>query len=255
MRLRRLASLARQYYEEYVAALEDYLAGRERVYAVERLAQLLAQAVLDYAALLASRERGVKPDTYRGLAGYLSEKLGLGPGERAFLEGLAGFRNILVHMYVNIDTELELKTFREIQERMPRIIERLAEASQGDPCLADMVEKLRSLGGRLGLRYIVVFGSMARRGCGNDLDLAVKLGRSPSSLLEVGRLQALFEDELEASVDLVVLDLDVPPEIAKTIVDEGILVYGDTGEYEKDMLILYKRYLDAATRQPLLKQR
>ncbi len=250
MRLERLASLARQYYEEYVAALEDYLAGRERVYAVERLAQLLAQAVLDYAALLASRERGVKPDTYRGLASYLSGKLGLGPVQRAFLEGLAGFRNILVHMYVSIDAELELEAFKEIRRKLPEILERMAEASQGDPCLDEIEEKLRRLGDRLGLRYIVVFGSTARRGCGNDVDLAVKLGRKPGSLLDVGRLQILFEDELGVPVDLVVLDLDVSPEIAKTIVDEGVLVYGDAGEYEEDRLILYKKYLDAAARPP-----
>ena len=243
MRLRRLTSLAQQYYKEFVAALEDYLAGRERVYAVERLVQLLAQAILDYAALLASRESGVKPDTYRGLARFLSEKLNLEPDERRFLEGLAGFRNILVH--VDIDPELELEAFREIQETMPGIIERLAKSSREDPCLADVVKRLERLGDRLGLRYIVVFGSLATRGCGKDVDLAVKLGRRPRSLLEVGRLQTIFEDELKTQVDVVVLDLEVTPEIAKTIVDEGVLVYGDPKEYEEDKLNLYKKYLDA----------
>jgi len=60
-RLREILGLLRMYYEEFVDALSDYQRGAERIYAVERLAQLIAQALLGYAAVLASQEKGVKP--------------------------------------------------------------------------------------------------------------------------------------------------------------------------------------------------
>jgi len=152
-------------------------------------------------------------------------------------------------MYAEIDPELEMEAFQEIREKMPLVIRRLEEAAGSDPCLGEVREKLRRLGPRLGLRYVLVFGSLARRGCGRDVDLAVKLGRRPRSLIEVGCLQAVLEDELGAPVDLVVLDARVPPVLAKTIVDEAVLVYGDTEEARRDLLRLYKLYLDHAARK------
>ena len=244
MRLERLAALARQYYEEFVDALGDWREGRERIYAVERLAQLLAQSILDYAVVLAARRRGAKPSSYRELASFLARQLGLGGEEAEFLEGLAGFRNILVHMYADVDRRLEEEAFSEIERIAPRVIKRLEEHAQGDPCLEDVRGKLVDAARRLGLRYVVVFGSIARSGCGGDVDLLVKLGRRPRSLLEVGRVRALLEETLGVEVDLVVLEAGVDPGLAKTIVDEGVLVYGDPHEAEEDMLRLYKEALD-----------
>ena len=101
------------YYSDFREALRDYRSGKERVYALERLAQLIAQSILDLAAVMASRERGVKPETYRALAHWLSLKARL-PRELAeFLEGLAGFRSILVHMYMELDRGLEERAFEE----------------------------------------------------------------------------------------------------------------------------------------------
>ena len=41
-----------------------------------------------------------------------------------------------------------------------------------------------------------------------------------------------------------VIDAGVDPGLAKTLVDEGIVVYGDREEAEEDLLRLYKLYLD-----------
>ncbi len=241
MILERLLSLLKGYYEEFVEALGDYVEGRERVYAVERLAQLVAQTVLDIAAVLASRERGAKPGTYRGLAIYLAEKLGLRGEEREFLIGLAGFRNILVHMYADIDPQLEMEAFMEIKAMMPTLIRRLERLAAGDPCIWEVAPKLRLLAERLGLRAVLVFGSLARRGCGRDVDVAVLLGRRPRSMLEVGRLQALMEDELGAPVDLVVIEALSDPALAREILEAHTPVHGDADEAR---LRLYKLLLD-----------
>ncbi len=252
-RLRRLLELARGYYEEFVETLHGYEREGERtyLYAAERLAQLIAQAILDFAAVLASRETGVKPGTYRELARWLARRARLSGELVSFLEGLAGFRNVLVHMYAEIDAELEMRAFREIAEKTPVLLERLEEFAGGDPCLEDVKPRIERVARKLRLRYVLVFGSLARRGCGRDVDLAVKLGRKPESLLEIGRLQVIFEDEVGAPVDLVVIDAGVPPALAKTLVDEAILVYGDREEADRDLLRLYKLYLDyvEATRE------
>ncbi|MCE4610370.1 MAG: DUF86 domain-containing protein [Desulfurococcales archaeon] len=243
--LERLQALAESYYREFREALRDYRMGRERVYAVERLAQLLAQTILDYAAAMAARE-GEKPATYKGLAEWLSQKLGLPRELREFLVGLAGFRNILVHMYAEVDRGLEEEAFNEIEEKTPRLLEALKNAAQGDPCLGEVRERLKHIAPRLGVRVAIAFGSLARRGCGRDVDLAVRLSRRPRSLLEVGRIQAELEDALGARVDLVVLNIPVDPGLAKAIVDHWAPVYGSEEEALREVLRLYKLYLDYA---------
>ncbi|MCE4621199.1 MAG: DUF86 domain-containing protein [Desulfurococcales archaeon] len=244
MILERMLSRVRMYYREYVEALRDYRAGRERIYAVERLAQLIAQGILDYAAILAAREEGAKPGTYKGLAEWLSKRLGLPDHLRSFLVGLAGFRNILVHLYAEMDRDLEEKAFEEIERSVPPILDYLERTAGGDPCIEDVRRSIGEVAKRYGLRYALVFGSIARRGCGRDVDVAIKLGRIPESMIEVGRIQAELEEALGSSVDVVILDLPIDPVLAKAIVDEARIVYGDQGEALRDMLNLYKAYLD-----------
>ena len=209
---------------------------------MERLAELIAQSILGFAAMLASREAGRKPGTYRALAKWLAERAGLGDELASFLEGLAGFRNILVHMYAEIDRRLKEQAFREILEKTPGVIEALERLAK-DPCIDEVVERLRRDAGEIRPRYILLFGSVARNGCGRDVDVAVKLGRRPS-LLEAGRIQVMLEDYLGAPVDLVVIDYGVPPSLAKTLVDEAIVVYGDEREARRDLLRMYLGYLD-----------
>ncbi len=241
MKLERLASLAEEYYEEFVRAKRDWEAGRERIYAVERLAQLLAQVVLDFAAILASRREGRKPESYKELAEFLASRI----GHKDFLVGLAGFRNVLVHMYVEIDERLEREAFNEIEREMVEVLSKLKNLSKGDPCLREVEEKVKTVAREWGLRYVAIIGSVAREGCGNDVDLVVKFGRKVK-LLDVGRLLIELEDELKTKVDLVIIDFKVDPVMAKTIVDEARLIYGDEEEFEEDLLRLYKFFLDEA---------
>ena len=242
-RLERLLGLARMYYEEFVEALEDFEAGRERVYAVERLAQLVAQTVLDLGAVLASRERGVKPQTLKAVARWLAERAKLEGELAGFLVGLAGFHGLLVHGYAELDPGLELEAFHDIRRLMPLVLERLERLVNGDPCLEEVVPAVQRVAERFWLRYVLVLGSLARRGCGRDVDLAVRLGRRVG-LLEAGRLQAELEDAVGAPVDLVVVDYGVDPWLAKTLVDEALPIYGDWEEAMDDLGRLYMKYLD-----------
>jgi len=161
-----------------------------------------------------------------------------------FLVGLTGFRNILVHLYTEIDRELEERAFEEIRRAMPKLLEKLRKHSEGDPCVDEIADKLRRAAGNLGIRYAVLFGSLAKNRCGRDVDIFVKLGRKPRSMIEVGYLKTMLEELLGADVDLIILEAGIDPGIIKTIIDEGIVVYGDREEAERDLLKLYKQALD-----------
>ncbi|RLG82656.1 MAG: hypothetical protein DRO40_07155 [Thermoprotei archaeon] len=245
MRLRKQLSIVEKYYELYVSIYTKYLSGEESIYAMERVSELLIQALLDLAAMMASMEKTVKPSTYRELARYLASKIGLNSEHRIFLEGLAGFRNILVHGYASIDRDLEEKAFSEIKEILPTIIDALKSHVKDDPCLEDVVEGIRTVASKWrNIDYIVLFGSIARSGCGRDIDLAVK-GRFRSAL-ELGRLVIELADELNIDpekIDLVYID-SAPIHLLKTIVDEGIIIYGDKEKALNDLYRIYLRILD-----------
>ena len=78
---------------------------RDDPYAVERLLELLVQVAMDIVAHLRS-EQGVTPSSYRaafeeaGRQGMLPDDLA------ARLAAAAGLRNILVHLYEDIDYEI-----------------------------------------------------------------------------------------------------------------------------------------------------
>lgn len=78
---------------------------RDDPYAVERLLELLVQVAVDVASHLLS-ERGVTPSSY----GNAFEEAGrhdlVPPALAARLAGAAGLRNVLVHLYEEIDYEI-----------------------------------------------------------------------------------------------------------------------------------------------------
>ena len=235
MRLRRQLERV----EEYAREFAEYRRRGENLYAVERLAQLLVQSLLDLGAMIAVYTGGRKPETYRGIARYLAEVLG---GFREFLEGLAGFRNILVHGYASIDRELEEEGFREIEENIFDLVERLKEylgRVKADP--PGEYTGLKKVFEKYQVKFAVLFGSRARGKRGGDYDIAVS-GKFKSAL-ELGRLLVDLADALgvhENMVDLVHFDT-APPSLIMTIVKEGVVIYGDI---EETLWELSKRYLE-----------
>ncbi len=240
MRLRRQLDLASRYLSEFIR----YRRSGGDIYALERLAQLLAQSVLDLAAMVATALGEGKPDTYRGLASYISTRAGLPSEDRAFLEGLAGFRNILVHAYADIDRRLEEEAFNEIESRMPAIIERLKVFVEGlhvDPSFMPKLERVLS---KHRVRYALLFGSRAREGSGRDYDIAIS--GEFSSYIEVGKLLVEIAEALgvrEDEVDLVLVE-SAPLHLIHTIVSEGKIVYGDQSLAVEELSRRYVEYID-----------
>jgi uncharacterized protein YutE (UPF0331/DUF86 family) len=96
----------------------DLSADRERLWAVERGLQVCAQGVLDVATHLAAGAGHDVPD-YATAIDRLRE-MGVVPAEfAARLRPLAGFRNVLVHAYLDVDVETVLRLLVERLDDFP----------------------------------------------------------------------------------------------------------------------------------------
>jgi uncharacterized protein YutE (UPF0331/DUF86 family) len=65
--------------------------------------QLASQATLDVASHIVSDERLGEPDTYRALFDLLARHRWIEPALASKLEKMAGFRNVVVHGYAEVD--------------------------------------------------------------------------------------------------------------------------------------------------------
>jgi len=236
VRLRNQLALVKRYFDEFCAKLS----GDSDSYALERLSQLVSQALFDLSAMMATQSTGRKPESYKKLAAWLAGEAGLTEEEKEFLVGLAGFRNLLVHGYAQIEPERERSAFLEIRQKIPSILDKISVHVRGDPSLSDL-KKVRKILKRFGVRYAYVFGSVARKGSGRDLDLAVVFEQG-AHVLKLGRLLEEVADTLGLPDDLVdLVDLDSADQsILKTIIDEGVVVYGGRKAEE----YLQKKYIE-----------
>ena len=105
--------------------------------AVERYLEVSLECVLDIGEMVISKEGFRKPETYREVIEILGEK-GILPEEFAkrFAE-VAKFRNILVHMYAEVDVEMvyeilqnNLGDFDEFAKHIARYLEN----KEGEAC-------------------------------------------------------------------------------------------------------------------------
>lgn len=98
--LSRLVAILRRHASVTPEALER---DPERALAVEHALQLAIQCVLDVAGHLVSAQGGATPDTYERVLVALGST-GVVPADFAKrIEKMAGLRNLLVHMYLEVD--------------------------------------------------------------------------------------------------------------------------------------------------------
>jgi uncharacterized protein YutE (UPF0331/DUF86 family) len=83
--------------------LEQLDRNRQLRWAVERGLQLAAEALFDVGAHILSAEFQDAIDEYRQIPPRLLARGVLSPTTASRLKGLAGFRNVLVHEYADID--------------------------------------------------------------------------------------------------------------------------------------------------------
>ena len=238
LRVRRQLEL----FEGYLRDFQEFRERGESLYALERIAQLLIQSLLDLGAMLAVYLGRGKPETYRGIAEFISSLIG--EEHKTFLVELAGFRNLLVHGYARIDRRMEEEAFREMEERLPIVLDKLRgyiDADEIDPRELRGVEEVFR---RYGVRYALLFGSRARGEPGRDYDIAVSV--ELKSALEMGGLLMDLAEALgcpETSIDLIHID-SAPMGILYTLLNEGVIIYGDQEEALADLSRRYIELLD-----------
>ena len=105
--------------------------------AVERYLEVSLECVLDIGEMVISKEGFRKPETYREVIEILGEK-GILPEEFAkrFAEA-AKFRNILVHMYAEVDVEMVYEILQNNLgdfDEFAKYIARYLENKEGEAC-------------------------------------------------------------------------------------------------------------------------
>lgn len=102
-RLRYLRQAVRNLRELENVPREEFVASFRHYWLAERGLQLAAEALLDSGNHVLVAHFNVSPSDYEDVIAQLGEQGVLTPALRDRLRGLGGFRNILVHGYVDID--------------------------------------------------------------------------------------------------------------------------------------------------------
>lgn len=84
---------------------EALQSSQSQMWAVERGLQLGAEVIFDIGNHILSAHFGVSAADYRDIVKQLAQRRVIGKDLNARLEGLAGFRNILVHDYIRLDPD------------------------------------------------------------------------------------------------------------------------------------------------------
>lgn len=93
----------------------------------ERYFQLSLEILLDIGSHVIAQHGLSKPDTYADIFRVLADSDLIADDLYGELEGLAGFRNLLVHDYLRLDSN---RVFQLLQEKLP-LLERLASTYEG----------------------------------------------------------------------------------------------------------------------------
>jgi uncharacterized protein YutE (UPF0331/DUF86 family) len=95
------------------APVEKFVSDALLYSATEHAVQVSIQAVIDICAYLVKRAQAHMPEEYRDLP-LLASRLGVFPEEFAKrLVGMVGMRNVLVHMYLDVDLTLVHRMLQE----------------------------------------------------------------------------------------------------------------------------------------------
>jgi uncharacterized protein YutE (UPF0331/DUF86 family) len=110
IRLDRLEEVISELLKLQLLGREALEKSRSMMWAVERGLQLGAEIILDVGNHILNAQYGVSPADYADIVKQLAQQGILDQELKERLDGLAGFRNILVHDYIRLDPERVLGT-------------------------------------------------------------------------------------------------------------------------------------------------
>lgn len=207
----------------------------ERSYrGIERLTQLILQALLDLGAMLIAVIGGPRPKSYSEVGSILKEMGVMGEEEAGLLKSMAGLRNLLVHAYAVVDRGKILGFAGRLGDDALRISSSMLKGLEGrrvdpPPEVDEAAEKVRrALEGRVVLAYL--YGGRAKGyALKGDYDIAVLL-KGPCDPYELGEVAVDVAKALgakEEDVDVVCLDALPPEHVLEAL--EGVPIVDEPG--------------------------
>ena len=217
-----------------INALVSELESESSYRGVERLVQLIIQALLDLGLMVISVFGGRRPDRCSEIGEILQKLKVIDRDDARLLLGMAGLRNILIHAYAEVDRDkvsgftdrLKVDALRVVEN-----VERFIKSHPVDPPIASedfmtVVERLsKVLRGRV--RAAFLFGGKVKGyRLKGDYDLAVLMPKN-YSLLDLGLIQVDAAKALgvdESLVDIVCLNEVSPMLVVEALEGIPILV-------------------------------
>ena len=188
---------------------------------IERLVQLVIQALLDLGLMVIAALGWRRPRAYSEVGYILWEQGVLSKDDAEMLRSMAGLRNVLVHAYAHVDRDRILEFAERLKVDVRRVVSTVLRSIEGKPIdppeesVAGIVEKLkRALSGKVTLALL--YGGRAKGyALKGDYDVAVLMERG-CDLYKLGGLAVDVAEALEVPeelVDVVCIDA-LPPEHA-----------------------------------------
>jgi len=185
---------------------------------IERLVQLIIQALLDLGLMIIAVLGGRRPRVYSEI-GYILKELGVVDDEARLLKSLAGLRNILVHVYAVVDRDKVAGFAKHLKVNAPIIASTMLRDVKDKPIdpsnegVIEVVKKLRTvLSGRVMLAFLYG-GRVKGYTLKGDYDIAVFM-EPHCDLYKLGELVVDVAKTLEVpeeNIDMTCIDM-LPPE-------------------------------------------
>jgi len=195
---------------------------------IERLVQLILQALLDLGLMVISVLDGKTPKKYSEIGEILFDMGILSENDAVLLKSMAGMRDILVHAYTNIKRDIIKTSAEDLKKdavRISNILKKNLEGKSIDPQYANDLTKLKKVF-RNKVKVALLIGGRAKGySMKGDYDIAVFFGR-PFNLYELGGLLIDISKALsvnEDQIDLIDLDSALPELMLEAL--NGRIIY------------------------------
>ena len=201
---------------------------------IERLVQLIVQALLDLGLMVVAALGLRRPRAYSEVGYILWEQGILSRHDAEMLRSMAGLGNVLVHAYARVDRGRIFEFAERLKVDARRVASAVLKGVEGKPIdppedsVAGMVEKLkRALSGKVVLALL--YGGRAKGyALKGDYDVAVLMEQG-CDLYKLGELVVDVAEALgvpEELVDVVCIDA-LPPEHALEALSGVPVIVGD----------------------------
>lgn len=197
---------------------------------IERLVQLILQALLDLGLMIVSILGSRTPKRYSEIGEILFNMGVLSENDAVLLRSMAGMRNILVHAYANIRRDLIITSVEKLRKDAIRISDILRKSLEGKSIDPQYTNDLNTLSkvfkGKV--KVALLFGSRVKGySVKGDYDIAIFFGR-PFDFYELGNLLIDIAETLnvnEDQIDLINLDSASPEIVLEAL--NGKVIYAE----------------------------